>query len=321
MRRILGLVAALVLVGLVGLTVARFVHTEVRWLILLASFSPYAVIGAVVLLLGCLIALRGVRRRAWMAVAAAVALVCLVVQAWSQLPLFVGGAQGKPDLTVMTSNLEYGQGDAATVVRAVAERNVDVLVLEEVTPASLPLLLAAGLGELLPNRLGVPARSASGTLVFSRYPLGASRPLKLGNVGLDVEVSAPLPFRLLAVHTAQPINRPSPWFTDMGTLRGRVGETVRRGPAIAMGDFNATLDHQPFREVLGAGMHDAAEQAGSGWQPSWPTRYRESWLRPLITIDHVLTSGEYAAIRTESVEVPGTDHLAVVAELRVRKGD
>src|SRR4051794_20326657 len=98
MRKILGLLTALVLVGLVGLTVARFVHTDVGWLIQLASFSPYAAVGAVVVLLGCLIAIRGARRRAWVVAAAAIALLCLVVQAWAQLPLFVGGASGKPDL-------------------------------------------------------------------------------------------------------------------------------------------------------------------------------------------------------------------------------
>ena len=44
-------------------------------------------------------------------------------------------------------------------------------------------------------------------------------------------------------------------------------------------------------------------------------------MRPLITIDHVLASNEYVATHTETVEVAGTDHHAVVAELVRRKAD
>ena len=76
-----------------------------------------------------------------------------------------------------------------------------------------------------------------------------------------------------------------------------------------------------MRQVLDAGVSDAAEQAGSGWQPTWPSSDRKKWLRPLITIDHVLTSKEYVATRTQSVEVPGSDHYAVVADLVRRKDD
>jgi endonuclease/exonuclease/phosphatase family metal-dependent hydrolase len=84
-----------------------------------------------------------------------------------------------------------------------------------------------------------------------------------------------------------------------------------------VGDFNASSDHVLFRDVLDAGVRDAAEQAGSGWQPTWPTtRYGQDWLRPLLTIDHVLTSEHWVAVDTDTVEIPRTDHLALVAKLR-----
>lgn len=321
MRRIPGLLTALVLTGLVVLTALRFLHTGFGPAVQLASFSSYAVVGFGVVLLGCALALRGATRTRWTVLAAAVAVVGLVVQGWAVLPLYVGGASGRSDLTVMTSNLEFGRGDAVTVVRTVAADGVDVLVLEEVSPQALSKLLGAGLTDVLPHQLGTPVASAAGTMVFSRFTLGGTTAFTLGNGGLDTMVGAPEPFRLLAVHTSQPVVAPRPWLADMDRVRERAALAVAQGPTLVLGDFNATLDHEPLRAVLRAGLRDAAEAAGSGWQPTWPTRYRESWLRPLVAIDHVLTSPEYDAIRTHTVEVSDTDHLAVVATLRLRKGD
>jgi endonuclease/exonuclease/phosphatase (EEP) superfamily protein YafD len=88
-----------------------------------------------------------------------------------------------------------------------------------------------------------------------------------------------------------------------------------------VGDFNATRDHQPFRAILDTGLRDAAEQAGSGWQPTWPARGSWGWLRPLLTIDHVLATDQWQAVDTSTLEVPGSDHLALVARLRQVRDD
>jgi endonuclease/exonuclease/phosphatase family metal-dependent hydrolase len=325
MRKFLGVVSALVtglvLVGLVVLTAARFVDSGDRWLILLATFSSYAVLGFLVVLVGCALTWRWARRRRWVAVFALLAALGLVVQGFALVPLFVGGSSGKPALTVMTSNLEFGRADTVAVVRAVASQHVDVLALEEVTPRALDALLAAGLPELLPNRAGAPSYAANGTMIFSRYRLTSSRPFAIGNGGLDVRVEAPKPFRMLAVHASQPVGWTGPWLADIEAVRQRASATVAEGPTVVAGDFNATRDHAQLRAVLDTGLHDAAEQAGSGWQPTWPTRYRVSWLRPVIAIDHVMTTAPYEAIRTWTVEIPHTDHRALLAQLRLRNHD
>jgi endonuclease/exonuclease/phosphatase family metal-dependent hydrolase len=156
-------------------------------------------------------------------------------------------------------------------------------------------------------------------MVFSRFRLGPARTLPLGSVGLDLTVRAPQPFRLVAVHTWQPVDRSAQWRGDLEELRSLVSTAVEQGPTLVVGDFNATLDHAPMRRVLAAGVRDAVEQSGSGWQPSWPSRSVRSWLRPVIAIDHVLGSHEYVATHTRTVEVANTDHYALVAEL-VRRG-
>jgi endonuclease/exonuclease/phosphatase family metal-dependent hydrolase len=87
-----------------------------------------------------------------------------------------------------------------------------------------------------------------------------------------------------------------------------------------VGDFNATHDHAPLRAVLDAGVRDAAEEAGSGWQPTWPTkRYGQDWVPPMLSIDRVLASSEFTAERTRTVRIARTDHLALLAELRYRE--
>ena len=129
MRKFLGVVSALVtglvLVGLVVLTAARFVDSGDRWLILLATFSSYAVLGFLVVLVGCALTWRWARRRRWVAVFALLAALGIVVQGFALVPLFVGGSSGKPALTVMTSNLEFGRADTVADPKWVASHRWD----------------------------------------------------------------------------------------------------------------------------------------------------------------------------------------------------
>ena len=311
---ILGVAVVLALVASVAVTAARFVDPSFHLPILLASFSAYGLPGFLLALVGCLLLLRRTRR-GWVVAGAVLAVLGLGIQVWAVSPLFTGGSEGEAELTVLVSNLEFGQGDAVTVTRTVAEEDVDLLVLAEVTPAALDELLAAGLDDLLPHRAGTPHPQAAGTMVFSRRPLDPLVPMTMGNGGLEVRVRGAEPFRLLAVHPAQPVGWPRTWLRDLDTVRERAA--AASGPMLVAGDLNATRDHEPFRAILDTGLRDAAEQAGSGWQPTWPAAGSWGPLRPLLMIDHVLASPDFVALETSTVKVPGSDHLALLARLRV----
>jgi endonuclease/exonuclease/phosphatase family metal-dependent hydrolase len=86
-------------------------------------------------------------------------------------------------------------------------------------------------------------------------------------------------------------------------------------PRILAGDFNATLDHAQFRQLLRRGYADAASQAGHGlsftWGP-WPERGPA-----LLAIDHVLTDRHCAVVTTSAHLLAGSDHRALYAELRL----
>jgi len=324
MRRLgriaLAVFVTLALVGLFGLTMTRFVVTNRSWPTMAAAFASYAVLGFVVTLAISLLLLRGAQHRGWVLAAVVASAVGVAAHVYWLSPLYVGGG-GRADLVVMSANLEFGHGDAATVVRTATSHHVDVLVLQEVTPEENTALARAGLAKLLPHHAGQPAHGAKGTMVFSRFAVDEILPLTLGNGGLDVRVATIVPFRLLAVHTEQPVKGPVGWRRDLGVLRERARAAVHEGPTLAVGDFNATQDHALFRRVLGEGMYDAAEEAGSGWQTTWPSKWRGTSPRPLIALDHVLTSNGFTAVRTSTVEVPHTDHLALVVEVRTGSDD
>jgi endonuclease/exonuclease/phosphatase (EEP) superfamily protein YafD len=319
-RMLMAAVAVILLAGSLVLTYAHISTPESKLWVLATSFSPYALVGFVVALLLLLVARlgAGVAIRRLALYGGVVALVGAVAHAVWLAPLYAGKhPTGKPDLTVMTLNLRFGLGDADKTVELATARKVDVLVLEEVTPEELVKLDADGLNVLLPNRYGTADPGVAGTVISSAYPLEQGKQLAVHNGGYQVRVLAPKPFWLVAVHTGQPLTSLSVWRSDHAAIHQAVA--ALKGPKIVAGDFNATLNHAPMKALLDLGLHDAAEQANSGWQATWPgdTKARSGFPIPfgLIAIDHVLSSSPFGAISTQVVKIDGTDHKALIAEL------
>ena len=72
--------------------------------------------------------------------------------------------------------------------------------------------------------------------------------------------------------------------------------------------------------MLRDGMEDAARDANSGWQPTWPSPEKvhvKGIPTPfgLFAIDHVLMSPEFSATSTSTRVVRDSDHRALVAGL------
>ena len=103
---------------------------------------------------------------------ALVAVAGLVLHGWWFAPQFTGAnpppADGATPIVVMTANLRRARPTASTSYAPRADADVDLLVLEEVTPAVLADMDRAGLADLLPvPRRRARARMASGTMAFS----------------------------------------------------------------------------------------------------------------------------------------------------------
>jgi endonuclease/exonuclease/phosphatase family metal-dependent hydrolase len=106
-----------------------------------------------------------------------------------------------------------------------------------------------------------------------------------------------------------------PWSRGVARWRQELAVLPPPGdlPRVVAGDFNATLDHALFRGVLRLGYADAALQAGNALAPTWGPAGRLA----LITIDHVLVDRRCAVLASSVHAVPGSDHRAVYAEVRL----
>jgi endonuclease/exonuclease/phosphatase (EEP) superfamily protein YafD len=219
-------------------------------------------------------------------------------------------------LIVMAANLQHGLADPAAVVRAVAVERPDVLALSELTPGAVAALDRAGLAALLPHRVLRAERGAGGTGLYATSPLTGEpgpAPTTFNNPRATVRLAGRA-VTLQAVHASPPF-RPGAWRRDLALLREATAEAAAAGPAVVLGDFNATADHAGFRAILAAGVRDAHDAAGRGLVGTWPADRR---FPPLVAIDHVLVSEHFAVAGVGELALPGSDHLAVVADLVLR---
>jgi vancomycin resistance protein VanJ len=89
-------------------------------------------------------------------------------------------------------------------------------------------------------------------------------------------------------------------------------------PLIVLGDFNTTEGQPGYRLLYQLGLEDAHEAAGWGLGFTYPApRTRVSWLPiPLIRIDHVFFNEAWQATEAWTTPLMGSDHQALVADLR-----
>jgi endonuclease/exonuclease/phosphatase (EEP) superfamily protein YafD len=226
-------------------------------------------------------------------------------------------APAGPGLRFLTVNALFGAADPVAMVDAIRRLKVDVLAVQELTPDLVDDLAQAGLGELLPSLHVEPDPGAAGTGLWSRWeltPLPSSAGLLFAAPSARVIVSG-LPVTLHAVHPVAPImGRQRGWHQDLVRLRQAL--TATPGVQIVAGDFNASRDHRPFRDLLADGFADSADIARKRPWPgfTWPANWR---LPPVMRLDHILVSPGITVSEARTVKIPGTDHRAVLAVLEL----
>jgi endonuclease/exonuclease/phosphatase (EEP) superfamily protein YafD len=320
---VITVVEAVLLLPAAALTVARLFDRTDPVSVLLEAFSPFA---APLYVLGLLpLVVLVVRRSGGNAVRVVSGLVvaALALQVWWLAPLFTADhGPGGRSLVVMNANLYEARADIPSLMRTVAEQHVDVLVTEEIDRWRHTLLERAGAERLLPYTAGATKDGSTSTYVFSKYPISNVRDLQLGYGGYVMTLAAPTgDVTLLAVHPYRTLGSGSAgWRRDLATIDRTVHGTD--GPIIAAGDFNATLDHAPFRAILDGGVGDATDRAGSGWLRTWPSDGQRHMLGlpvpPLFQLDHVLVTADVGVRRTWTEPIEGSDHRALLADLTLR---
>ena len=311
--RVWSTVLLLTVAGLGGWALVRAVGYDHRTpFAQLVSFTPYVAGFSLVPL-----ALALVTRR-WK-VALAAGAVVLIFGAFVVPRTVPSGAPSDGDrLRVMAFNTKIGAGSIPELAALVRREKPDVLTVQELTPGWAAEFAALG---LFPYSALRALPGASGTGIWARYPLTDSRTVDPKS-GFDqtvalLRVSDDRTFEVVSAHPRPPIPQatdfgsPDRWVTDLS----RLPAAATSGPVRVMaGDFNASLDHSPFRKLVDTGYVDAAAEVGKGLVPTWPMNGKHV---PPVTLDHVLVDSRADARSFDAYTIAGTDHRAIVADLVV----
>ncbi len=224
-----------------------------------------------------------------------------------------------PVLRVLTANLLVGRAAADAVVELARRKHVDVLFVQELTDQAAAGLARAGLSDLFAHQVAQPTpRGTRGSGIYARYPLSGGPPTEpMSAVRCTARLELPSgPFVQLACVHSPP---PKPPWSACATARWRSQLSAlpppSDSPLILAGDFNATLDHAQFRQLLRRGYVDAASEVGNGLALTWgPQPHRQL---ALLAIDHVLLDRRCAVLTTSVHRLIGSDHRALYAELRL----
>lgn len=265
--------------------------------------------------MGLLAVCLAVRRWAEAGIALVVVLVFAVVLIPRGVPSQPAGPiPGGVALDVLTTNVHLGDADAESIVDLVRDGDVDLLSVQELTDSEAERLRAAGIDRLLPEQhLRPTPAGSSGAGLYTRFPLRPRAEVPGGisrMVRALVRVPGAAPLDVVAVHTYPP--------NHLTTAEWQEGlEALPRAEAapplqLLVGDFNATLDHEEFRDIVDSGYVDAGASQGYGLKPTWSSTGVEALP---VTIDHVLAEDEVHVAAVEISEVPATDHRAVLARL------
>lgn len=312
---VLGLLSLAVALAAFG---ARYLPISGHPTLIAAAVAPYLVLAAPVAVL-----LLGLGRR-WLLTVVALAVTAGLV--WVYLPRFhtpaadAAEASASVQVRVLTTNLGMGQADPPALV-ALARDTADIVAVQEMTQDAADGLSAAGMDAVFPHRIVLPAPLASGIGIWSRHPIvnsGRIDGYALPMLGARIRIpGVVVDTTVLSVHLAAPWPQPiEQWLRDIAqlpdTLR-EVGQAAGAGAVVVAGDFNATTDMAPFRQLLAQGYTDGGAQAGAGLARTYPADAR--W-PPLLGIDHILVKNA-AAVSASTVVVAGSDHRGMLATLRV----
>jgi endonuclease/exonuclease/phosphatase (EEP) superfamily protein YafD len=221
---------------------------------------------------------------------------------------------GARDIKLVTFNMEFR--DAKATARFLLEEDPDIVVLQEAGTRQTDALRAA-LNARYPHShlCRVPHNCAAA--IFAKRPWVAAghdywtkeSPEALWVQFDDAEYGR---LRVVGVHLSLPFRaeQQTNHVARLIALRSGVA-----GPLIIAGDFNMTPWSYRLQRLLAAtGLRRHAT-----FLSSWPTDGQYRLPYPAFLIDHVLTTPEIKSVSIRIGPGLGSDHLPVIAALRVPK--
>lgn len=331
-HRLLGVLSVIFAALALACSVLRILPEDLQalpYIPVIVSATPWFVILAVLALILSVIS------RRWIAML--MALACIGLQVWWQWPFFSASTKlpaavdaamastradtGDMIARVMTFNVYKGHADAKAIVDIVRDQRVEVLALQETTNDFVKKLDEAGIHSYLPYSQVSSSDGVYGNGIWSATELGRPVDDEVGSSasfmpgGTVTLGGGKAQLRFVSVHTTAPI--PGYWsrwkrsLDELASMRSHEGSRY-----VFMGDFNATTDHTPFRNILGNRFSDAARQSGHGFTFTWPSNKLP--LPRFAGIDHIVLDKDIIAGQMQVKSVAGSDHAALLATIVVQ---
>jgi endonuclease/exonuclease/phosphatase family metal-dependent hydrolase len=276
--------------------------------------------------IGGLILGLGLRHLVWVGTLAAVVAIWLL----SSPTTLPGPLRGDQTIRIVAANLNTHNPKAREASAKLARLQATLLILIEWNGQNLNL---DDFIDFTPV-LNVPRPGTHGMLILGRDLAKAES--RLHDVPVTHKCRLPMGtlrwaqegqiVSLLAVHVPPPVaacgsenEAVLDWMADQvesGSLISDVGVAKRGDPLILAGDFNAWPLAGQIRKLTGLGLQDTF--AEMSWVPrgTWSPRWS---LPKLLRIDYVLASREISTEAAYVVDLPGSDHRAVVADIQISK--
>ncbi|MDV8068825.1 endonuclease/exonuclease/phosphatase family protein [Rhodococcus sp. IEGM 1366] len=292
-----------------GLLLLRYLplrHPGLISLVVAVPYLPFVMLPATVGLLAS---------REWIGSAIGITLITLTLGTQLTIP---GSPPPTGDqLRVLSINVAKGTAESQSTLTTAREQNADIVAIQELTPAFQQRLTEGGINDAFPYSIVRAGQGATGTGLWSRIPLAHTRELDnfgFACVAATFEFDGAM-FDIVATHITAPVQDQdsSTWVSDLA----EIGNVIQSNPypTIIAGDFNSTLDHKQFRDVLHLETADAARQAGRSYARTFPADWS---LPPFTALDHILVPKPLRATDFRTVRVTGSDHLGIVSTLSSR---
>lgn len=248
---------------------------------------------------------------------AALGIATAALNGWYVVPWYLPAAEvgaSGPEITVLHANVLKSNGNAERFLRLVDDLEPDIIVMQEVTPAWLESVEA--LGNSYPHRVAEGREGSFGIALYARVPLDATAVLEAGPTGtLEIVTTARIgeqSLHIVATHPVPPIGN-----ANFGARNLQLDAAARLlarlpSPKMLVGDLNISMWANHYRKLeADSGLRNA--RRGFGIVPTWPVFFPPGF----IPIDHVLVSADIDVLSFETGPRVGSDHLPVVARLRV----
>lgn len=217
------------------------------------------------------------------------------------------------DLKLVTFNMSWRNAQEEMVAHFLMREDADIVLLQEVTERHIGVFRSL-LGTKYAHSHVCLVFRACRQAIFAKRPWvsvehvhrGTETPEVIAAVFDDVELGR---FRLYSVHAGLPYRPRQAKHVDWLVARG----TSPAETTVFAGDFNMTpWSYQLQRLLASTGLRRHAM-----FLRSWPTGGEFGLPVPAFLIDHVLTTRDARTVSIETGPRLGSDHLPIVARLRL----